>query len=167
MNKFLGIGVLGALALGAIKLLNMQKLSDKLVSSLSNPRIYKVNLSGITFKTEISLQNPTSNTMTITKPVVTLTTNGKVITSNSPEQKTFEIKSLGTTMIDTIELSVSWTTLAKYVTGIVGKVPAIMAAFKKSDLNSVAKALAIPLEMQYTLYADNMYYESQPEILVK
>jgi len=167
MKKLLGIGVLGALALGAIKLFNMKNLSDKLVSSLSNPRIYKINLSGITFKTEISLKNPTSNTMTITKPVVTLTTNGKIIASNSPEQKTFEIKPLGTTMIDTIELSVSWLTLGKYAKGVYGKIPEITAAFKQGNLNDVAKALAIPLEMQYSLYADNLYYQSTPETLVK
>jgi hypothetical protein len=166
MRKWLGIGIVGALALGAIKLFNMKKLSDNLVSSLSNPRIYKVNLSGITFRTEINLQNPTSNTMTITKPVVTLTTNGKVITSNSPEQKTFVIKALGTTQIDTIALSVSWATLAEYVTGVLGKIPAIMDAFKKSDLKGIAKALAIPLEMQYTLYADNLFYQSAPEKLM-
>jgi len=166
MKKLLGIGILGALAMGAYKLFGMKSMSDKLVSGLSNPRIHKVDLSGIAFRTEIKIQNPTKNSMTITKPVVTLTTNGKYITGNSPESKTFVIKPLATTIIDTIEITVSWTVLAGYISGIIGKIPAIIAAFQKSDLNSIAKALAIPIEMKYSLYANNLYVESEPQKLL-
>jgi hypothetical protein len=166
MKKLLGIGIFGALALGAYKLFGMKSMSDKFVTGLSNPRVYKVNMSGITFRTEIKIQNPTSNSMTITKPVVTLSTNGNYITSNSPESKTFEIKPLTTTMIDTIEITVSWLILAGYVKGIVGKVPAIIVAFTKGDLTSIGKELAIPIEMKYTLYANNLYVESAPEKLL-
>ena len=134
-----------------------------MVSNLSNPRIHKVDLSGIYFRTEIKIQNPTKNSMTITKPAVTLTTNNKYITSNSPEQKEIVIKPLTTTDIDTIELNIGWTTLAGYVTGIVGKAPTIIAAFKKKDLKSIAAALAIPIEMKYSLYANGLFYESEPQ----
>jgi LEA14-like dessication related protein len=166
MNKWLKIGIAAGLVLGAIKLFKMKKVSEKMVSNLSNPRIHKVDLSGIAFRTEIKIQNPTKNSMTITKPAVTLTTNGKYITSNSPEQKTITIKPLTTTDIDTIELNIGWTTLAGYVTGIIPKVPQIVAAFKKKDLKSIATALAIPLEMKYSLYANGIYYESEPEKLM-
>ena len=163
MNKLLKIGIAGGLVLGVIKLFKMKKVSDKMVSNLSNPRIHKVDLSGIAFRTEIKIQNPTKNSMTITKPAVTLTTNGKYITSNSPEQKTITIKPLTTTDIDTIELSIGWTTLAGYITGIIPKVPLLVAAFKSKDLKSIGTTLAIPLEMKYSLYADGIYYESEPE----
>lgn len=163
MNKWLKIGIVGGLVLGTIKLFKMKTVSEKMVSNLSNPRIHKVDLSGIYFRTEIKIQNPTKNSMTITKPAVTLTTNGKYITSNSPEQKEIIIKPLTTTNIDTIELNIGWTTLAGYVTGIVSKVPSIIAAFKKKDLKGIAAALAIPIEMKYSLYANGLFYESEPQ----
>jgi len=163
MNKLLGIGIVGGLVFGAIKLFKMKTVSEKMVSNLSNPRIHKVDLSGIYFRTEIKIQNPTKNSMSITKPAVTLTTNGKYITSNSPEQKQITIQPLTTTDIDTIELNIGWTTLAGYVSGIIGKAPIIIAAFKKKDLKSIAAALAIPIEMKCSLYANGLFYESEPQ----
>jgi hypothetical protein len=161
MNKWLKIGIAGGLVLGAVKLFKMKTVSEKMVSNLSNPRIHKIDLSGIYFRTEIKIQNPTKNSMSITKPAVTLTTNGKYITSNSPEQKEITIKPLTTTDIDTIELNIGWSTLAGYVTGIIGKAPTIISAFKKKDLKSIATALAIPIEMKYSLYANGLFYESE------
>ncbi|NVO09065.1 MAG: hypothetical protein HXX16_03795 [Bacteroidales bacterium] len=163
MNNWLKIGIAGGLIFGAIKLFKMKTVSDKMISSLSNPRVHKVDISGIAFRTEIKLQNPTKNDMTITKPVVTLTTKGNYITSNSPENKEFTIKPLGITNIDTIELIIGWTTLAGYVAGIISKIPALIAAFKKKDLSSIASSLGIPLEMKYSLYANNIFYESDPQ----
>jgi hypothetical protein len=166
MNGLLKIGITGGLVFGIIKLLKMKRVSDKMVSNLSNPRIHKVDLSGITFRTEIKIQNPTKNTMSITKPVVTLTSNGKYITSNSPEQKIINIQPLTTTDIDTIEIPITWTTMAGYLTGIIGKAPALIAAFRNKNMKAVASTLAIPLEMKYSLYANGIYYESVPEKLM-
>ena len=163
MNKWFKIGIAGGVILGAIKLFKMKTISDKMVSNLSNPRIHKVDLSGISFRTEIKIQNPTNNSMTITKPVVTLTSKGKYITSTSPEQKDFIIQPLTTTSIDTIEIPIGWTTLAGYVTGIIGKIPQIMTAFKSKDLPGIAASLAIPMEMKYSLYANGLFVESDPQ----
>ena len=166
MNKLLGIGIAGGLVFGIIKLFKMKTVSDKMVSNLSNPRIHKVDLKGIAFRTEIKIQNPTKNSMTITKPVVTLSSNGKYITSNSPEQKNIVIEPLTTTDIDTIEIPITWTTMAGYLTGIIGKAPALITAFRNKDIKAVAATLAIPLEMKYSLYANGIYYESVPEKLM-
>jgi len=62
MNKLLGIGITGGLVIGIVKLLKMKTVSDRMVSNLSNPRIHKVDLSGIAFRTEIKIQNPTKKT---------------------------------------------------------------------------------------------------------
>lgn len=167
MNKWLKIGIAGGLLFGVFKLFKMKTLSDKMVSSLSNPRIHKVDLSGIAFRTEIKIQNPTQNDMTITKPVVTLTTKGKYITSSSPENKEFAIQPLATTTIDTIELVVGWTTLAGYVTGLLLKIGSLIAAFKKKDIHGLMAILSIPLEMKYSLYANGIYYESDPQTIMK
>jgi hypothetical protein len=166
MNKLLKIGMAGGLVFGIVKLLKMKRVSDKMVSNLSNPRVHKVDLTGIVFRTEINIQNPTKDSMTITKPVVTLTTNGKYVSSNSPQQKTFTIQPLATTTIDTIEIPIGWTTLSGYVSGILGKIPEFITAFKNKDKTALAKALAIPLEMKYSLYANGIYYESETEKLM-
>jgi hypothetical protein len=166
MNKLLKIGMAGGLVFGIVKLLKMKRVSDKMVSNLSNPRIHKVDLTGIVFRTEINIQNPTKDSMSITKPVVTLTTKGKYVTSNSPEQKTFTIQPLTTTTIDTIEIPIGWKTLSGYVSGILGKIPEFITAFKNKDKTALAKALAIPLEMKYSLYANGIYYESETEKLM-
>lgn len=163
MNRWIKIGIAGGLVLGAVKLFSMKTVSEKMVSNLSNPRIHRVDLKGIAFRTEIKIQNPTKNSMVITKPAVTLTTNGKYITSNSPEQKQITIQPLTTTTISTIELNIGWTALAGYVTGIITKAPSIIAAFKKRNMSGIAAALAIPMEMKYTLYANGLFYESEPK----
>jgi len=75
-------------------------------------------------------------------------------------------RSLATTDIDTIEIPISWTTLAGYLTGIIGKAPALISAFRNKDLKAVASTLAIPMEMKYSLYANGIYYESVPEKLM-
>jgi hypothetical protein len=77
MNKLVGIGLIGAGAYGLIQLLRMKNVSDSISTKLVNPRVHKVSLSGMTFRTEVSINNPTRDSITVTKPVVTLTTNGK------------------------------------------------------------------------------------------
>jgi hypothetical protein len=163
MNKLLTIGIAGGLIYGAYKLIRMKNTSGKVVSALSNPRIHKVDLKGIVFRTEIKIQNPTKSSITITKPVVSLTTNGTSIAGSSPEAKTFTIKPLATTNLGTIELSIPWTSLVSYVSGILGKIPALIAAYRKKDMKAIAAALAIPMEMKYSLYANDIFYESTPQ----
>jgi len=156
------IGIFGGLTLGAAWLFKLKTMSSKLKSSLSNPRIHKVDLKGIAFRTEIKLQNPTKNSMTITKPVVSISTNGNEITSSNPESKSYTIKPLSVTMIDTIELIIPWTSF----TDILTKIPAIIAAYKAGKTKSILKELAIPLEMNYSLYADGLFFESTPQKLM-
>ena len=163
MNKLLTIGIAGGLIFGAYKLIRMKNTSGKVVSALSNPRIHTVDLKGIAFRTEIKIQNPTKSSIIITKPVVTLSTGGKPLTNNSPESKTYTIKPLATTNLGTIELALSWTTLAGYVSGILGKIPALIAAYKTKDMKAIGTALTIPMEMKYSLYANDIYYESTPQ----
>ena len=85
MNSLLKIGILGGIALGVYKLLGMKKISEKVVTSLSNPRVHAIDMRGLVVRTEINVANPTRSTMNITKPVITLTTNGKYIASSRPE----------------------------------------------------------------------------------
>ena len=162
MKTFFKVAILGGIAIGIYKLFGMKRVSDKMVTSLSNPRVHKIDLKGLAVRTEINVSNPTKATMKITKPVVTLTTKGKYITSTTPENKEITINPLTDTMIDTIEIVVPWTILAGYIYGIFGKIPQILAAFKAKDMAAVGEALSIPLEMKYSLYANGLSFESEP-----
>ena len=163
MNKLAKIGIIGGLTLGAVWLIKLETMSNKLVTKLSNRKISKASLSGITFCTDLILENPTKHSMTITKPVVSILTNGKYITSNAPESKTYIVKPLSTTTIQRIEIVLPLTLLAKYATGILKNAPQIVITFNAKDTSKVLKLISIPLEMKYSLYADGLFYESEPQ----
>ena len=112
MNKVLGIGLIGLGAYGFIKLLRMKNVSDSISTNLINPRIQKVSLAGISFRTEVAINNPTKDSIQITKPVVTLTTNGKLLSQSNSENKTITIEPLNVSKIDTIELVLGWTAIS-------------------------------------------------------
>ena len=65
---------------------------------VANVAVYYMDWTDI----QISIDNPTRFRMNITKPVITLTSDGKYITSTRPEQKSTEIKPMDTSTIDTI-----------------------------------------------------------------
>jgi len=166
MNTIIKIGIAGGIAYGLYELYEMKNVSEKVVTSLSNPRIHKVDLRGLVLRTEINIDNPTKGSVTITKPIITLTSKGKYISSTHPEDKKITIKPLATSQIDTIEIVIPWTILVGYVVGIISKVPAIIAAFTAKDLSAFGEALAIPLEMKYSLYSNGLYYESEAEKII-
>ena len=60
-------------------------------------------------------------------------------------------------------MAVPWNILVGYISGLLTKIPQIIAAFKTKDMSAVGEALSIPLEMQYSLYANGLSYESEPE----
>jgi len=163
MNKVVGIGIVGILSFAAYKLIGMKTLSDKLVSELSNPRLAKLDWNGLYFRTEVNIKNPTQKSITITKPVVTVTTNGKYITSSNPEQKKIVITPLAVTKIDTIELLVPLSVLSGYISDIITKIPELISKTAGKKKISVASVLSIPIEMSYSLYANNIYFESIPQ----
>jgi len=76
----------GAKAMGALM------VSDKSIIKTLNPRIHKVDSTGIFIRTEIAVDNPTQQTIRINKPIVTLTSNGVYLANSIPEQKKIVIK---------------------------------------------------------------------------
>ncbi|NCC88622.1 MAG: hypothetical protein EOM05_12315 [Clostridia bacterium] len=163
MNNLIKIGIGGGLLFGLWKLLQMKKVSEKVVTALSNPRIHKVDLKGLAIRTEININNPTKGSVKITKPVVTLYSDNKYITSTKPESKEFIIKPLATTTLDTIEIVVPWTSLSSYVIELITKIPQLVDAFKTKNMSKFGQALAMPLEMKYSLYANGIYFESETQ----
>jgi hypothetical protein len=163
MNKVLGIGLIGLGAYGLIKLLRMKNVSDSISTNLVNPRIHKVSLAGISFRTEVAINNPTKDSIQITKPVVTLTTKGKLLSQSNSENKTITIEPLNVSKIDTIELVLGWTTIGTFVTGILKKIPQLIEAFKPGSTNDIGQILGIPVEMTFSTYANGIFYQSTPQ----
>jgi len=163
MNKVLGIGLIGLGAYGLIKLLRMKNVGDSISTNLVNPRIHKVTLQGISFRTEVAINNPTKDSVKITKPVVTLSTNGKLLSHSNSENKTITIEPLNVSQIDTIELVIGWTTIGPFVTGILKKIPQLIAAFKPGSTNDIGQILGIPVEMTFSTYANGIFYQSTPQ----
>jgi hypothetical protein len=107
MNKVVGIALGAGLVYGIVRLLRMQNVSEVANARLVNPRIHSVTLGGISFRTEVEINNPSRDSVKLTKPVVTLTSKGKMLTQSDAEDQIITIKPLGLTKIDTIELELS------------------------------------------------------------
>jgi len=144
----------------------MQTVSDLTTLKLVNPRLHTVNLGGMSFRTEVSINNPSNNSVTITKPVVSLTTKGKILTQSKAEDKTIFINPLNVTNIDTIELVINWTTLAGLAINIIPKVPSLIATFKSGNKKDMVAQLGIPMEMYFTTYVNGIFYQSVPTKLI-
>ncbi len=163
MNKLIGIGIFGAVGLFFLRMVKAQNVSDNSTFKLANPRIHDVNLGGISFRTEIAVNNPTKDSLNMTKPVVSLWSNGKVLTQSIAENKTIQIKPLSVSNIDTIELIVPWTSLSSVISGIITQIPALISAFKTKKLSNVLASLNLPLEMSFTTYVNGIFHQSPPQ----
>ncbi|OYU93874.1 MAG: hypothetical protein CFE21_18760 [Bacteroidetes bacterium B1(2017)] len=163
MNKLIGIGFLGALGVFLLRMVRAQNVSDNSTFKLANPRIHDVNLGGISIRTEIAVNNPTKDSLNMTKPVVSLWSNGKVLTQSVAENKTIQIMPLSVSSIDTIELVLPWTALSKVVGSIITQIPALISAFKTKKLSTVLASLNLPLEMSFSTYVNGIFHQSPPE----
>ena len=166
MNKLVGI-TLGAVAVyGIVRLLKMQNVGDQTNISLVNPRVHAVNLGGLSFRTEVAINNPSKDSVKITKPVVSVKSKGKLLSQSNAENKEIIIKPLGVTQIDTIELQINWMTLTGLISNIVSKVPAVITAFKKKKKKNLIDQLGIPIEMSFSTYVNGLFYESEPSKII-
>jgi hypothetical protein len=166
MNKVVGIALGAGLVYGIVRLLRMQNVSEVANARLVNPRIHSVNLGGISFRTEVEINNPSRDSVKLTKPVVTLTSKGKMLTQSDAEDQIITIKPLGLTKIDTIELELDWFTLKGLVANIIKNVPKVIAAWKAGDKKNLIALLGVPLEMNFTTYVNGIFYQSPSEKLI-
>lgn len=166
MSKIVKIGIFAGIGLLLAKLIRWKTATDMLNFNLSNPRIHSIDLKGIHFRTEIAVHNPTKVKVTVTKPIITLTSNGKFLASSSPQNKSFTFQPLATSMIDTTEIILPWTALGSYTLNIISKFSQIKAAFTSKNLKQLGALIGIPIEMSYTLYSGNLFYQSPTQKLL-
>ena len=88
---------------------------------------------------------------------------GKLLSQSNSENKTITIEPLNVSQIDTIELVIGWTTIGTFVTGILKKIPQLIAAFKPGSTNDIGQILGIPVEMTFSTYANGIFYQSTPQ----
>lgn len=165
MNKLLTLGIIGGLIYLSTRLVGLKRISDNSVVRTLNPRIHKADVNGLVIRTDIALDNPTNTAITITKPVITISTDGKYLASSVPQTSVFTIAPQTQTSLEVAEISIPWMSLTGYIGSLITKIPAIIASYKdngKLDL----KALSIPLEYKYSTYINNMYYESPVQKIV-
>ncbi len=165
MNKLIGIGLLTTAGFFLLRIVKAQNVSENSTFKLANPRIHDVNLGGISFRTEIAVNNPTQGSLIMTKPVVSIWSNGKVLTQSLAENKTIQIKPLSVSNIDTIELVLPWTNLPKVVGSIITQIPALISAFKTKKLSNVLASLNLPLEMSFSTYVNGIFHQTPPQKL--
>ncbi len=166
MNKVVGIALGAGLVYGLVRLLKMQNVSDMSTMKMVNPRIHSINLGGLTFRTEVEVNNPSRDSIHITKPVVTLTSKNKFLTQSDAENKEIIIQPLAVTKIDTIELELSWSILAGLIKNIVTKIPAVITAWKSGNKKNLVAQLGVPMEMYFTTYVNGLFYQSPSEKLI-
>ena len=166
MNKVLGIAIGAGLVYGMVRLLKMQNVSDVSTMKMVNPRIHSINLGGLTFRTEVEVNNPSRDSIRITKPVVTLTSKNKFLTQSDAENKEIVIQPLAVTKIDTIELELSWSILAGLIKNIVTKIPAVITAWKSGNKKNLVAQWGVPMEMYFTTYVNGLFYQSPSEKLI-
>lgn len=160
MNKVLGIAIGAGLVYGMVRLLKMQNVSDVSTMKMVKPRIHSINLGGLTFRTEVEVNNPSRDSIRITKPVVTLTSKNKFLTQSDAENKEIVIQPLAVTKIDTIELELSWSILAGLIKNIGTKIPAVITACKSGNKKNLVAQLGVPMEMYFTTYVNGLFYQS-------
>jgi hypothetical protein len=98
--------------------------------------------------------------------VVSLKSKGILLSQSNAENKLIFIKPLGITKIDTIELRIGWLSLARIVSNIVSKIPAIIKAFRTKNMKAVAEKIGIPIEMSFSTYVNGFYYQSEPTKII-
>ena len=161
MRGVIVIGLIGGLLLWGSRALAAKRLSDKSVVRTLNPRIAKITLTGITFATDIYVDNPTNVSVQVTKPVITITTGGKYVASSVPARDEFTIAPLNQTSLGVAQVEVPWSALTPYISNLVSRIPALVR-----DSNTSFQSLNLPLEYRYSVYVNDIFYESTPERLV-
>lgn len=161
MRSIVAIGLIGGLLYWGSRALSAKRLSDKSVVRTLNPRIAKITFAGITLATDLFVDNPTHVSVQITKPVITISTGGKYMASSVPTREQYTIAPLSQTSLGTVQVEIPWSELTPYISNLVSRIPALVRGG-----NSSIQSLNLPLEYRYSVYVNDIFYESNPERLV-
>ena len=160
MNKFIVINDVGGALLWVSRMLSAKQMSENSVVRILRPRISRTNWYGVTISLDVAVDNPTKKSVTITSPVITLSSSGQHLASTPPTRNTFRIEALSQSMLNSVEIQLPWTSLVRYAGGMLSKFQEL------PDGQRTLENLAIPLEYKYTTYVNGVLYESNSERIV-
>lgn len=158
MKNLWVIGITGILLFLGFKAFGLKQFNVYSVVRTLNTRIAKVTLAGLSLATDIAIDNPTSTSLNVSKPVVTITTGGKYAASSVPSRETFTIAPHTRSSIGTIEIEIPWTSLTPYIADLISRIPSLIGKSNQSPA-----ALDLPMEYYYTVYVNDLFYQSNPE----
>jgi hypothetical protein len=160
MNKILLFTAAGGALLWVSRMLSAKQMSENSVVRILRPRISKTNWYGVSISLDVAVDNPTNKSVTITSPVITLSSSGQHLASTPPTRNTFRIEALSQSMLNSVEIQLPWTSLVRYAGGMLTKFQEL------PDGQRTLENLAIPLEYKYTTYVNGVLYESNSERIV-
>ena len=163
-----GLLLTGALIGGAYLLkrgLDYQALQKNMAVNIYKPRIHSVTGSRIVFATGVKISNPTGIKASITKPSITLFSNGLELGRSPVENKTVNINGLAETDLGTITITLEWLPLIRMIgTGI--DIPKVLEAWKTKSTAKQASAIKIPIEMTVSTYVDKTLFIKTPPVKI-
>ena len=161
--KTIGVIILvGGAAYGVNKLLGLRNLADKANILLRNTRIQSVDLSGIELRTDVIIQNPTNQEITISQPFVKLLKGDSLIGSSTPTTDNNKIKAMSESALHTVSLNISMLEAIKLIANITGK--AIAAGKLLTNAKGIINSLGLKLE--YSLYVGSTMISQKTDLQV-
>jgi hypothetical protein len=170
MKTWAKIGIVFAALLGGSKLFaatKALKVGDQLDIKMINPRIHKIDPNpfggGIEIRTDVQLQNPTKDSMTLTQPFVQILSKDTVITSSKVNYKEFIIKPMARINLNTIVLKLDWSTIVSTLISNNYNIPKDYTLIQKIGyvISNYKSLLAqMQLGIRYSTYANGLFYES-------
>ncbi len=140
------------------KLLRTAHVGDKLNIRYLNTRLYSITAKGIEIRTDVLLQNPTTNRLTLTQPFVRLLKGNQVVASSKMENNLYKIEKLSETTIKDLSIS---TTFAELATSI------WQQAFALIQGKSLKEAIkGMNLNIEYSTYANGIPYSKITPITI-
>lgn len=103
-----------ALIFGVPYLIKVKRLSDEL-ETVTKLNIYKVSLTGIDLKIDVTLKNPSNGSITIKYPFVKLLYKDSTIASSQVTNQDIKIPEFGEIQLDPIMVNLGFITLATTV----------------------------------------------------
>lgn len=164
MSKLLTIGLLAGGGLLVYRALQLNALAGNITTRMTGIRVHQLNFSGLTMAIGIAINNPTRSTVTISKPVVILTSKSQYVGESDAEGKKFTVAAEKVSSIGEILINIPLTSAMTLFKGI--NLTGLFAAFKGQSLLAAAQSaisqIKVPIEAQISFYADSLFVKLSP-----
>ena len=159
MKQLITLGILAGGGFLAYRAFQLNALAGNITTRISGVKVKSLNLSGLTIAIGVAINNPTKSTVTISKPVVVLTSTGKYVGESDAEGRVFKVAAQKVSSIGDIEIKIPLTSAMTLFKGI--NLTGLFAAFQGQSLQTAAQAaisqIKVPLESQVSFYADSLF----------